>query len=275
MNRYNVYIEIHQVREAGFSQRTIAITLGISRKTISRYWDMNVDKYERSAQKIIRIRHLDIHREQMASWLREYPILTAAQGCNWLKEYYWEVYAERSTASPDIAIWKAMRPWTSLPWGSRCRCISVNVPSKCGRRLDEGIRSLILSYSYYKYAQCQSKPFTASDLVAACHNCFRYWGCMPREMAFEQDCIIWVSENGEKLFTPMNWRSPARTAGWKFTYFVQRFAWRLQMVICALSTYVETFFESTGSAPESTSPSKIKTFTRQNHRPLSAPKQPG
>jgi hypothetical protein len=25
------------------------------------------------------------------------------------------------------------------------------------------------------------------DLVAACHNCFRYWGGMPREMVFDQD----------------------------------------------------------------------------------------
>ena len=53
----------------------------------------------------------------------------------------------------------------------------------------------LLSHSRYKYAQCQSRPFTAVDLVAACHNCFHYWGGMPREMVFDQDSIVCASEN--------------------------------------------------------------------------------
>ena len=60
----------------------------------------------------------------------------------------------------------------------------------------------LLSHSRYKYAQCQSRPFTAVDLVTACHNCFRYWGGMPREMVFDQDSIVCVSENsGDIIYT--------------------------------------------------------------------------
>lgn len=162
MKGYQVYSKIHQMREAGFSQRAIAKALGINRKTVKRYWDMDVDEYEHNARKIVRIRNLDPHRDQIVSWLREYPSLTAAQVCDWLKEHYEEAHAERKVY----------------------------------------VAAFLLSHSRYKYAQCQSRPFTAVDLVAACHNCFRYWGGMPREMVFDQDSIVCVSENsGDIIYT--------------------------------------------------------------------------
>ena len=79
MKGYNVYSKVHQMREAGFSQRATAKALGINRKTVKRYWNMDVDEYEYNARKIVRIRNLDAHQEQIVSWLREYPSLTAAQ----------------------------------------------------------------------------------------------------------------------------------------------------------------------------------------------------
>ena len=88
MKGYNVYSKVHQMREAGFSQRAIAKALGINRKTVKRYWDMDVEQYEHNARKIVRIRNLDTHRDQIVSWLREYPSLSAAQGCDWLKEHF-------------------------------------------------------------------------------------------------------------------------------------------------------------------------------------------
>ena len=98
MKGYNVYSKVHQMREAGFSQRAIAKALGINRKTVKRYWDMDVEQYEHNARKIVRIRNLDIHRDQIVSWLREYPSLSAAQVCDWLKEHYEENHAERTVS---------------------------------------------------------------------------------------------------------------------------------------------------------------------------------
>ena len=58
------------------------------------------------------------------------------------------------------------------------------------------------SASRYKYAEMQSRPFTAADLVNICHNCFRYFGGMPREMVLDQDSIVCVSENaGDIVYT--------------------------------------------------------------------------
>lgn len=72
MKRYNVYSKVHQMREAGFSQRAIEKALDINRNTVKRYWDMDVEQYEHNVRKIVCIRTLDINRDQNSSWLREY-----------------------------------------------------------------------------------------------------------------------------------------------------------------------------------------------------------
>ena len=40
-----MYSEIHQLKEAGFSQRAVARMLDIHRKTVKRYWKMSADEY--------------------------------------------------------------------------------------------------------------------------------------------------------------------------------------------------------------------------------------
>ena len=65
MKGYNVYSKVHQMREAGFSQRAIAKSLGINRKTVKRYWNMDVEEYEHNAREIVRIRNLDPYRDQI------------------------------------------------------------------------------------------------------------------------------------------------------------------------------------------------------------------
>ena len=64
------------------------------------------------------------------------------------------------------------------------------------------VAAFLLACSRYKYAEMQSRPFTAVDLVHICHNCFRYFGGMPQEMVFDQDSIVCVSENaGDIIYT--------------------------------------------------------------------------
>lgn len=67
MKGYAMYSNIQQMREAGFSQRATAKTLGINRENVNRYWSMNPDEYEKSVHGILRIQNLDPHREQIIS----------------------------------------------------------------------------------------------------------------------------------------------------------------------------------------------------------------
>ena len=53
-----------------------------------------------------------------------------------------------------------------------------------------------LSYSRYKWGVFQDKPFLSGDLVRALYGCFDYFGGTPRQLVYDQDTIIVVSENG-------------------------------------------------------------------------------
>ena len=88
MKGYNVYSRIQQLREKGFSQRSVAKQLFINRDTVKRYWSMPVDEYETNFSYVCRSRLLDEYRDTIIIWLRDYPTLSAAQVCDWLKEHY-------------------------------------------------------------------------------------------------------------------------------------------------------------------------------------------
>ena len=54
---------------------------------------------------------------------------------------------------------------------------------------------MALSYSRYKWGVFQERPFTSKDLIGALYGCFEYYGRMPRQLVYDQDSIIVVSEN--------------------------------------------------------------------------------
>ena len=79
MKGYTVYSRIHQMKQAGFSQRQVSRRLGINRKTVRRYWEMPVNEYEEMSEAVCRVQYLDKYQAQIVGWLREFPDLTAAQ----------------------------------------------------------------------------------------------------------------------------------------------------------------------------------------------------
>ena len=141
--------------------------------------------------------------------------MTAAQVCDWLKEHYEEAHAERTVSRyvkelreeyrlPRHPNPRSYETVAELPMGQQMQvdCGQTTLKNVEGGWTTVHVAAFLLSHSRYKYAQCQSRPFTAADLVAACHNCFRYWGGMPREMVFDQDSIVCVSENsGDIVYT--------------------------------------------------------------------------
>lgn len=63
MKGYNLCSRIQQTKEAGFSQRTIARSLRISRKTVKRYLDMPLEQYNSQRNRIQRQSALDEYRD--------------------------------------------------------------------------------------------------------------------------------------------------------------------------------------------------------------------
>ncbi|MBP2657685.1 MAG: Integrase catalytic region [Firmicutes bacterium] len=98
MKGYSVYSKIHQLKERGFRKDTVAKSLGINWRTVDRYWNMTVDAYESEVATVFKARLLDDYRDTIINWLRDYPTLSAAQVCDWLKEHYSANFSERTVS---------------------------------------------------------------------------------------------------------------------------------------------------------------------------------
>src|SRR5690625_1230111 len=62
--------------------------------------------------------------------------------------------------------------------------------------------AFVLSNSRYKYKEWLDRPFTTKDLIEAHKNAFHAFGGKPKEIVYDQDNIIIVSENsGDIIYT--------------------------------------------------------------------------
>ena len=60
----------------------------------------------------------------------------------------------------------------------------------------------VLSHSRYKWGKWFASPPNAEQFVAAIEECFGYFGGMPKELVFDQDRLLAVSENyGDIIYT--------------------------------------------------------------------------
>lgn len=75
--------------------------------------------------------------------------------------------------------------------------------SKCdGSKIKVYCFAMVLSHSRYKFLWWRDKPFTTLSLIDAHNKAFEYFGGMPKEIVYDQDRILAVSENnGDVIYT--------------------------------------------------------------------------
>ena len=116
MKGIKMYTKIQKLKEHGISQNKAAQYLGIHRKTVKRYWNMTADEYEKYHNSVRKSSVLDQYRDTIASWITQFPCITAAQICDWLKEHYDDTLKERSVSRyvkklrADIGVPKSAPP---------------------------------------------------------------------------------------------------------------------------------------------------------------------
>jgi transposase len=137
--------------------------------------------------------------------------MTAAQVRDWLEENYKLDAAERtvrhfvSQIREEYGISKQSEPQRDYE-------AVEELPMGYQMQLDFGQKNIFdvyrnryitlyfvvftLSHSRYKWGIFQDRPFMSIDLVRALYGCFDYFGGMPRQLVYDQDSIIVVSENG-------------------------------------------------------------------------------
>lgn len=210
-------MEIHQLKKQGFKIAAIAKKLGICRNTVYKYLEMNFDE---ASEWVIstgsRTKKLDMHRDLILSWLKEHPDLSSAQVEDWLKERYPSIKIGSSTVRgyvseirdiyhiPKVVRIRDHEAVEELPMGQQIQVdwggITVKNPEKKPIKLY--FITFVLSHSRYKYVEWLDRPFTTRDTIRCHEKAFQFFGGVPKEIVYDQDHLITVSENaGDIILT--------------------------------------------------------------------------
>jgi transposase len=98
MKGYSVYSRIQQLKEKGFRKAAVAKQLNINRRTVNRYWGIKADEFENNFSNICKTKTLAEYENTILKWLNNYPSMSSAQVCDWLKEHYNADISERTVS---------------------------------------------------------------------------------------------------------------------------------------------------------------------------------
>ncbi|WP_062353408.1 helix-turn-helix domain-containing protein [Bacillus kwashiorkori] len=104
MEKLLLFVEINQLKKQGFSVSAIGRKLEISRNTVYKYLNMNLEEAsDWIASLDSRSKKLDPYKDQILSWLKEHPDLSSAQIEDWLKEHHPKIDIGGSTVRNYVA----------------------------------------------------------------------------------------------------------------------------------------------------------------------------
>jgi transposase len=217
MKRWQMYVQIHSMKNQGFSKRQVAEKLGLNYRTVTKYLSMTPEEYEEKTLSKERRKNLEHYEGVVTDWLRKHPDMTAAQVLDWLKEHYQVQVAERtcrrfvSDLRQKYLILKTKSPERQYE--------AVNDPPMGQQmQVDLGVAwvfdfykrnyrkiycvATVLSHSRYKWGIWYAQPLTSRQFIQALQTCFEYMGGMPKELVFDQDRLLAVDENyGDIIYT--------------------------------------------------------------------------
>ncbi|PHJ38019.1 hypothetical protein P378_12350 [Desulforamulus profundi] len=144
---------------------------------------------------------------EIAGWLKTYPDLSAAQVLDWLMEKKFSTNVCEGTVRnyirwlreeydiPKIVHKRQYEAIEDPPMGHQARWTSEKqsfwTQTAVGQTL---VYRFVLAHSRYKYVEWSASPFTTRDVIQAHENAFEYYGGMPKEIVYDQDHLILVSE---------------------------------------------------------------------------------
>jgi len=214
VEKWKMYMEIHQLLKQGFSKVKVAEKLGISRTTVYRYLNRDPDMMSKWVKKTkVRKKKLDPYKELILSWLFEHPDMSAAQVLDWLQEKYPNLKVAESTVrlyvrelrkAYDIPKESLIRDYEAVPEVPMGKQIQVDFGqteqlTPDGNKVKLRFIAFVLANSRYKYKEWLDRPFTTRDVIQAHENAFHYYGGIPNELVYDQDALLIVSENGGDL----------------------------------------------------------------------------
>jgi len=214
-----IYGKIQELKRNHLNKSQVSQRLDIDYKTVLKYWDMPPDEFAvclNRAQR--RARKADVYKEFVVSCLQKYPDMSAAQIYDWIKERTglsrlpfkkraFRNYVNDVRREYDIPKPESTRQYEAVedpPMGEQAQVdmgeISLETPS--GRRKKIYGFGMVMSNSRQKYILWQERPWTTADFVQAHIKAFAFFGGRTKQIVYDQDKILAVSENhGDIIFT--------------------------------------------------------------------------
>ena len=160
----------------------------------------------------------DPHKDFVLECLLKYPDMSAAQLYDWIKErtcletldfqercfrdYVKSIREEYDIKKPETS--RQYEAMDELPSGQQAQVDmgEISLETLSGRHKKVYCFGMVMTHSRYKFILWQERPFTTDTFVQAHIKAFAFFGCFLREMVYDQDKILAVSENnGDIIYT--------------------------------------------------------------------------
>jgi len=214
-----IYEKIQKMKRNKLNKSQVSRRLGIDYKTVLKYWDMTPDDFANSrlhAEK--RKKKADQYKAFILEALGKYPDMTAAQIYDWIKEQTnlsdigvkeraFRNYIVSIRKEYDIKMPESTRQYEAVkdpPMGKQGQVDmgEIILDTVSGGHKKVYAFGMVLSNSRYKFVYWIDHPWNTADFVDAHIKAFTYFGGMPREIVYDQDKVLSVSENhGDIIYT--------------------------------------------------------------------------
>jgi transposase len=171
---------------------------------------MNPDEFKQFLEgQEKRTKKLDPYEQHILQWLKEHPDLSAAQIWDWLKEHFPEMKIGGSTVRSYVRMLRKMygipkkvqqRQYEAIPDPPMGEQMQVDFGETKMKNLQGNLVkcwfiTFVLSHSRQKFVHWQDRPFVTRDVIEAHELAFAYYGGITKEIVYDQDHLLLVSEN--------------------------------------------------------------------------------
>jgi transposase len=215
-----MWYKVKELQSKGLNKSQIAMEVGIHRKTVRKYLNMNEEAFHKWIEPGKNLpKKLQFYHNYVYKLLEAYPYLSAAQVEDRLKEDFSDLPPVHSKTvynftesirkrygiekQPD----KQPRQYEKLPEPD----FGVYAQADFGQYLmltQGGMRKkvyffvMVLCRSRQKFVYFQNTPFTTENTVLAHDKAFNFFGGQPYKIIYDQDRVLIIDENlGDVLLT--------------------------------------------------------------------------
>ena len=219
MVNWKMYGKIQEQKRKGLNKSQVSRNLEIDYKTVLKYWDMTADDYAKTKEFAeSRSKKADKYKDCVLEYLRKYPDMSSAQlfdrikeenniECLDFKERAFRNFVSNLRTEYGIPKKTQARQYEAVDerdmgFQAQVDMGEVSVELESGRHKKIYCFVMIMSCSRMKYVLWQEKPFTTESFVSAHISAFSFFGGRPKQMVYDQDKILAVSENhGDIIYT--------------------------------------------------------------------------